>query len=70
MLFRSRVREPEQMLEMYQNITEQIYQSARVIHYLGDTKSWSSTRKESKLYDLFDKAYVEYEDEMKKKIKI
>lgn len=65
-----RVREPEQMLEMYQNITEQIYQSARVIHYLGDTKSWSSTRKESKLYDLFDKAYVEYEDEMKKKIKI
>lgn len=45
------------LLKKYQNITEQIYDNAKIIHYLGDTKPWSKTREKSGLYELFDKAY-------------
>ena len=46
-----------QLINNIQNITTQIYEGAKVIHYLGDTKPWSNTRKEAKVQELFDKAY-------------
>lgn len=47
-------------IENYQNITRQIYQNAKIIHYLGDTKPWSKTRKAGRIYQVFDQAYKEY----------
>ena len=38
-----------QLINNIQNITTQIYEGAKVIHYLGDTKPWSNTRKEAKV---------------------
>ena len=51
--------QPEKMQE-YINITQQIYNQARIIHYLGDTKPWSTTRKSAKVYEIFDQAYQVY----------
>ena len=49
-----------EFLEEYQNVAKQIYDNAKIIHYLGDTKPWSQTRKPAVLYDLFDQAYEVY----------
>ena len=48
---------PELMLQKYQNVTRQIYENAKIIHYLGNTKPWSATREQSRLYEMFDEAY-------------
>ena len=50
--------------EKYQNMTRQIYQNARIIHYLAATKPWLSTRKQTTVYDLFDGAYWKYANEL------
>ncbi|MGN0318146.1 MAG: glycosyltransferase family 8 protein [Lachnospira sp.] len=47
------------LLNNYTNLTEQIYENARIIHYLGDTKPWSNTRKAARVYEIFDAAYLE-----------
>lgn len=58
-----RIREdPQSFLSAHLNLTEQIYQQAAVIHYLADTKPWSSTRKEASVYQVFDRAYLEAEE--------
>jgi lipopolysaccharide biosynthesis glycosyltransferase len=54
-------KDPERMMETWQNVTEQIYDHAKIIHYMGNTKPWSKTREESRLYQLFDRAYYEGE---------
>jgi len=46
--------------EEYQNVSKQIYDNAKIIHYLGDTKPWSKTRKAAVLFELFDQAYDVY----------
>ena len=48
---------PELMLQKYQNVTRQLYENAKIIHYLGNTKPWSATREQSMLYEMFDEAY-------------
>lgn len=45
------------MVQEYQNVTRPIYENAKIIHYLGNTKPWSVTRERSKLYEMFDGAY-------------
>lgn len=47
-------------MEEYQNVTKQIYDNARIIHYLGDTKPWSGTRRPAVLFEIFDQAYEVY----------
>lgn len=54
-----------EFVETYQNVTRQIYENARIVHYLGDTKPWSKTRKQATLYDMFDEVYGEYYSRMK-----
>lgn len=54
---RKLAKNPESMLQTYQNVTRQIYDNAKIIHYLGNTKPWSITRESSKLYEMFDEAY-------------
>lgn len=56
-VMRELAKNPEHMIESYQNITQQIYENAKIIHYLGNTKPWSTTREKSRLYDMFDGAY-------------
>lgn len=58
---------PEIILETYQDITMQIYQNAKVIHYLGNTKPWNKKRPESKVYEMFDEAYINIKVEMQQK---
>lgn len=58
---------PEILHEKYQNITRQIYENAKIIHYLGDTKPWSKTREDGRLYQIFDEAYSQYAGRMKAK---
>ncbi len=41
----------------YKNRMEELYEAAAVIHYLGDTKPWSTTRADSAPYNIFDWAY-------------
>ena len=55
------------MLQKYQNVTKQIYENAKIIHYLGNTKPWSTTREKSRLYEMFDGVYEEIAEEMKQK---
>lgn len=55
---------PEKLIHDYQDITKQIYQNAKVIHYLGNTKPWSKTREKSKLYELYDEAYKKIVNKM------
>lgn len=64
-VMRELVKNPESMMQTYQNVTRQIYDNAKVIHYLGNTKPWSATREESKLYEMFDEAYWKIEELMK-----
>ena len=52
-------RDPEGFMREYINITRQIYDNAKIIHYLGDTKPWSMTRKKAAVYDIFDEAYYQ-----------
>lgn len=65
----NRIRElaknPESMMQTYQNVTGQIYDNAKIIHYLGNTKPWSKTREESRLYEMFDGAYWEIVEQLK-----
>lgn len=56
----------DRFLEQYQNVTLQIYENARIIHYMGNTKPWSATRESTKVYDIFDEIYVKTESAMKK----
>lgn len=56
-VMRELAKNPELMVASYQNVTKQIYDNAKIIHYLGNTKPWSDTREQSKLYDMFDEAY-------------
>ncbi len=46
--------------DKYQNISEQMYESAAIIHYMGETKPWNVTRQEASVYELFDRAYRIY----------
>lgn len=62
---RELTKNPESMVQTYQNVTRQIYDNAKIIHYLGNTKPWSKTREESRLYELFDEAYLEIMERMK-----
>ena len=39
---RELAKNPERMLQKYQNVTRQIYENAKIIHYLGNTKPWST----------------------------
>ena len=55
---------PEKLIYDYQDITKQIYQNAKVIHYLGNTKPWSKTREKSKLYESYDEAYKKIVNKM------
>lgn len=57
----------ERMLQKYQNVTRQIYENAKIIHYLGNTKPWSTTREQSRLYEMFDEAYETMVYEMREK---
>lgn len=57
----------EQLIANYQNVTRQILDNARIVHYLGDTKPWSKTRKATKLYDMFDEIYYSYKNEFEEK---
>jgi len=59
---------PEKMVQEYQNVTRPIYENAKIIHYLGNTKPWSVTRERSKLYEMFDGAYEKMTTEMQKKV--
>ncbi len=54
----------EELSKRYLNVTKQIYDNARVIHYLGDTKPWSKTRKDAAVYSIFDRAYEETVNEL------
>ncbi len=58
--------DPETFLDQYLNLTEQIYAQAAVIHYLADTKPWSRTRKEATVYGIFDRAYRDAAEALKK----
>ncbi len=51
----------ESFLYQYQNVTDNIYENARIIHYLGRTKPWLKDREDSMVYRLFDQAYRLYE---------
>lgn len=51
--------EKPELLDNYVNITSQIYDNARIVHYLGDTKPWSKTREAARVYDIFDAAYID-----------
>lgn len=62
---RELAKDPENMLRTYQNVTRQIYDNAKIIHYLGNTKPWSITREESRLYETFDEAYWKIVELMK-----
>ena len=64
---RELAKNPELMLQKYQNVTKQIYENAKIIHYLGNTKPWSTTREKSRLYEMFDGVYEEIAEEMKQK---
>lgn len=61
-VMRELVKTPEGMMQKYQNVTRQIYDNAKIIHYLGKTKPWSATRENSKLYEMFDETYHLYEN--------
>jgi hypothetical protein len=54
-------KDPEQFARKFLNVTEQIYENAGIIHYLGDTKPWSSTRESAKVFEIFDRAFLETE---------
>ncbi len=54
----------EELNKRYLNVTKQIYDNARIVHYLGDTKPWSKTRKKAAVYDIFDRAYEETINEL------
>ena len=56
----------DEFLKRYQNVTSQIYENARIIHYMGNTKPWSATRELTKVYDIFDQSYLEAESAMKR----
>lgn len=56
----------EKFAAIYQNLTQEIYENAKIIHYLGDTKPWSETRNQAAVYDIFDRAYYDAESELKK----
>ena len=58
-VMRELAKDPVNMMRTYQNVTRQVYDNAKVIHYLGNTKPWSAAREESKLYEMFDEAYWE-----------
>ena len=64
---RELAKNPERMLQKYQNVTRQIYENAKIIHYLGNTKPWSTTREQSRLYEMFDEAYETMVYEMREK---
>lgn len=49
--------QPEQFAQDYINLTEQIAQSAAIIHHLADTKPWNNNRKEGSVYAYFDRCY-------------
>lgn len=50
----------EEFVRKYQNVTKQIYENAKIVHYLADTKPWRDTRKAARIYDIFDQAYYQY----------
>ena len=56
---------PQTLVERYQNVTKEICQNAKIIHYLADTKPWSTTRGAAAVYEIFDPVYMQYENEMK-----
>lgn len=56
---------PEVLMQKYQNVTQQIYENAKIIHYPGNTKPWSTTREASRLYEMFDEAYKMCTEAMK-----
>lgn len=58
--------EPEVFMDKYQNVTKEIYDHAKIIHYLGNTKPWSKTRKKSQLYNMYDKSYEKTVNQMRK----
>ena len=60
------VADRDEFLKRYQNVTSQIYENARIIHYMGNTKPWSATRELTKVYDIFDQSYLEAESAMKR----
>ena len=41
----------------YINMTNQIYENAHIIHYMGDTKPWITTRKDAAVFKLFDSVF-------------
>ena len=52
--------DPDLFFRKYLSLTQGIYDQARVIHYLADTKPWSVTREGASVYEIFDRAYLEY----------
>lgn len=50
----------EDFLAKHLNLTQRIYEQAAIIHYLADTKPWSTTRKAASVYEIFDRAYAQY----------
>jgi len=46
-------------ISRYLNLTSQIYESASIIHYVGNSKPWRCDRKKSNAYEIFDSCYYE-----------
>jgi len=52
-------------INRYLNLSSQIYETASIIHYVGNSKPWRYDRKESTAYEIFDKCYYEVESQIR-----
>lgn len=50
-------KKPDQFAQDYTNLTQQIADSAAIIHHLADTKPWNVHRKDGSVYEYFDRCY-------------
>lgn len=63
---RSHMHGQEEIDSQYINVTNKIYDNAHIIHYMGDTKPWSTTRNDAEIFKLFDSAFNDTEAAMKR----
>ncbi len=50
-------KENSMLPETFVNATQFVAEEATIIHYMGDTKPWSTTREKSGVYEIFDRYY-------------
>ncbi len=55
--------DPEGFAANAKDVTGDVFSGATVIHYMANTKPWSSDRRNSAVYDIFDRGYYEVREQ-------